>query len=88
MRQNIHTAIIHRPKTQTTQVIFGQLEKGYYQKEKVSIQEMPFGKSSFSDNKDIAKILNKIFTSLAYHLKPHISSAQEQWQQCYNRFRG
>ena len=39
---------------------------------------MPFGKSSSFDNNGITTILNKFFTSLACHLKPQFSCAQEQ----------
>ena len=39
---------------------------------------MPLGKSSSSDNNGITTILNKFFTSLACHLKPQFSCAQEQ----------
>ena len=47
-------------------------------KDDVSIQEMSFGESSSSDNKGIATILNKFFTSVADRLKPQSTSAQEQ----------
>ena len=51
-------------------------------KKNVSIQEMKFGESSSSDNKGIATILNKFFTSVAdllnQSLKPQSSSLQEQ----------
>ena len=39
---------------------------------------MSFGESSSSDNKDIATILNKFFTSVADRLKRQSTSAQEQ----------
>ena len=47
-------------------------------KKNVSIQEMKFGEFSSSDNKGIATILNKFFTSVADRLKPQSSSLQEQ----------
>ena len=39
---------------------------------------MKFDKSSSSDNKGIATILNKFFTSVADRLKPQSNSVQEQ----------
>ena len=53
-------------------------------KKNVSIQEMSFGEFSSSDNKGIATILNKFFTSVADRLKLQSTSAQEQGTHCGN----
>ena len=53
-----------------TSKLWSPLKKLLPKKKNVSIQEMKFGESSSSDNKGIATILNKFFTSVADLLKP------------------